>query len=55
MIETYWWALPLWWASGAFCAYLVATVRRPDRVECPDCDTSVRSREFRAHWKKCLS
>jgi len=50
-----WWAAITFWVSGAFCAWLFAIVKRPDRVECPDCGHSIRTRDFLAHWKACLS
>jgi hypothetical protein len=50
-----WWAVFTFFGSGAFSAWLLTVACRPDHVDCPHCDLPIRSRDFRAHWKACLS
>lgn len=50
-----WWAAITFFMSGAFSAWILTINRRPGHVECPNCDTWVRTKAIREHWKVCAS
>jgi hypothetical protein len=50
-----WWAVILFFSSGAWCAWLATIAHRPGHVECPNCDAWVRTNQMREHWKVCVS
>ncbi|WP_315637308.1 MULTISPECIES: hypothetical protein [Microbacterium] len=50
-----WWAVIVFFMSGAFSAWIMTISNRPKEVDCPNCDAHLRVSDLRAHWKVCMS